>query len=60
MESTLAHLGLMLFLRSKQQIKAMVALALCAIVIGGGGGRRKRRKDFCNWLLCDLEVVCRL
>ena len=38
MESTLAHLGLMLFLRSKQQIKAMVALALCAIVIGGGGG----------------------
>lgn len=32
------HLELMLFLHSKQLIKAMVALALCAMAMEGGGG----------------------
>ena len=53
-----AHLELLLFLYSKQQIKAMVALALCLMVIsteGGEGG-----KSSSSWLLCDLKVACRV
>lgn len=43
------HVARMLFLRSKQQIKAMVALA-CGRVIEG----------VLYWLLCDLQAVCPL
>lgn len=51
MESCQAHVELMLFLHSKQQIKAMVALAFVRWQLS------KRTRDFCHWPLCGLPSL---
>lgn len=56
------HLELLLFLHSKQQIKAMVALELCLIVIsteGGGGGKISAIGYYVTskWLVVSRHVL---
>lgn len=58
--SSPAHLGLVLFLHSTQQIKAMVALALCAMLMEGGETFASGRCVTSKWFALSRHLLSHL